>query len=71
MTLAPTNARIADFIDHTALKAEATRGEIERLCMEGREHGFAAVCVNPVWARLCAERLAGSGVAVATVSASR
>jgi deoxyribose-phosphate aldolase len=61
------NARIADFIDHTLLKAETTRDDIERLCQEAHEHGFAAVCVNPVWVRLCGERLAGSGVAVATV----
>jgi deoxyribose-phosphate aldolase len=61
------NSRIADFIDHTALKAETTRADIERLCDEARAHRFAAVCVNPVWVRLCAERLAGAGVAVATV----
>lgn len=67
MTFVGANARIADFIDHTVLKAETTREDIERLCEEGREHRFAAVCVNPVWARVCAERLAGSGIAVATV----
>ncbi|MEP7347838.1 MAG: hypothetical protein ABI877_21385, partial [Gemmatimonadaceae bacterium] len=42
-------ARIADFIDHTLLKAEATRSDIETLCNEAREQRFAAVCVNPVW----------------------
>lgn len=61
------NARIADFIDHTLLKAEATRVEVEKLCDEAREHRFAAVCVNPSWVRLCAERLRGSDVQVATV----
>lgn len=60
-------ARIADFIDHTLLKAEATRAEIETLCEEAREHRFAAVCVNPSWVSLCATRLAGSDVGVATV----
>ena len=62
-----SGARIADFIDHTLLKAEATQGEIEQLCDEAREHRFAAVCVNPSWVRICAQRLAGSGVQVATV----
>ena len=62
-----SGARIADFIDHTLLKAEATQGEIEKLCDEAREHRFAAVCVNPSWVRICAQRLAGSGVQVATV----
>jgi deoxyribose-phosphate aldolase len=61
------NARIADFIDHTLLKAEATRREVEQLCAEALEHRFAAVCVNPTWVPLCAERLRGSSVAVATV----
>lgn len=60
-------ARIAEFIDHTLLKAEATRSEIDQLCAEALEHEFAAVCVNPVWVPRCVERLGGSRVAVATV----
>jgi deoxyribose-phosphate aldolase len=59
--------RVADFVDHTLLKAEATRADIEKLCAEAREHRFAAVCVNPVWVELCAGELAGSDVAVASV----
>jgi len=61
------NARIAEFIDHTLLKAETTRSEIDQLCAEAVEHEFAAVCVNPVWVPRCAERLKGSSVALATV----
>ena len=61
------NARIAEFIDHTLLKAETTRADIDQLCSEALEHEFAAVCVNPVWVARCAERLQGSRVAVATV----
>ena len=60
-------ARIAEFIDHTLLKAETTKAEIEQLCAEAREHEFAAVCVNPVWVPLCAGLLTGSRVALATV----
>ena len=60
-------ARIADFIDHTVLKAEATAAEIDTLCDEARKHRFAAVCVNPVWVPRCAARLSGAPVAVATV----
>lgn len=59
--------RVADFVDHTLLKPEATAGDIDTLCAEARQHRFAAVCVNPVWVDRCAERLAGSGVAVCTV----
>jgi deoxyribose-phosphate aldolase len=60
-------ARIAEFIDHTLLKAEATQAEIEQLCAEALEHQFAAVCVNPVWVPLCASKVKGSRVALATV----
>ena len=58
---------LAKYIDHTLLKAEAGPADIERLCAEAAEYGFAAVCVNPVYVPLCAELLGGSGVAVATV----
>jgi deoxyribose-phosphate aldolase len=63
----PGDARIADLIDHTLLKPEATERDIERLAAEAREYGFAAVCVNPVWVPLCRKALAGSRVQVATV----
>jgi deoxyribose-phosphate aldolase len=59
--------RVADFVDHTLLKAEATKAEIIKLCAEAREHRFAAVCVNPTWVELCVKELRGTEVAVATV----
>jgi len=58
---------IARHIDHTLLKPEATREQIEALCREAIEHGFATVCVNPCWVRLCASVLAGSETRVCTV----
>ena len=58
---------IARAIDHTLLKAEATRDQIVQLCAEAREHGFATVCVNPTWVPLCAEELRGSETRVCTV----
>ena len=58
---------LARFIDHTLLRPEATAAEIDRLCAEAREFGFAAVCVNPTWVRRCARALRGSGVKVASV----
>jgi deoxyribose-phosphate aldolase len=66
-TPAAGERRVADFVDHTLLKAEATRAEIRNLCAEAREHRFAAVCVNPVWVEQCVADLGGSGIAVATV----
>ena len=58
---------IARRIDHTLLKPEATREQIEALCREAREHGFATVCVNPTWVPLCTDLLRGSETAVCTV----
>jgi deoxyribose-phosphate aldolase len=58
----------ASFIDHTLLKPEVTEAAIRRLCLEAREWGFAAVCVNPYWVKLAARELEGSTVAVATVA---
>jgi deoxyribose-phosphate aldolase len=59
---------IARLIDHTLLKPDATRDQIDQLCAEAREHAFATVCVNPAWVRLCAERLRGSETRVCTVA---
>ena len=55
------------YIDHTILKANATRAQVEKLCDEAAEHEFASVCVNSCWVPLCAERLVGTGVNVCTV----
>ena len=37
---------IAKMIDHTLLKPEATKSQIQSLCEEAREYSFASVCVN-------------------------
>jgi deoxyribose-phosphate aldolase len=58
---------VAKYIDHTLLKPDATPTEIERLCLEAREYGFAAVCVNPPFTKMCADLLEGTDVAVAVV----
>ncbi len=61
-----TRRELARMIDHTLLKPDATEAQIRRLCDEGREHQFMAVCVNPYWVPLCAELLAGTDVRVGT-----
>ncbi|MCP4753837.1 MAG: deoxyribose-phosphate aldolase [Proteobacteria bacterium] len=48
---------LADYIDHTLLKPEATEADIEKLCREAVEHGFKAVCVNSSNVALAAELL--------------
>ena len=59
---------IARMIDHTLLKPDATRKQIEQLCLEGKKYQFASVCLNPVWVKFCWEILTGSKVKICTVS---
>jgi deoxyribose-phosphate aldolase len=58
---------VSGMIDHTLLKPDATRGDIEKLCREAAEFNFATVCVNPAWVSLAATRLRGTGVGVCSV----
>src|SRR5664279_3730761 len=52
---------LARYIDHTLLRPDASAAEIDKLCAEAKEHGFAAVCINPTWVRRAAEHLRGTG----------
>lgn len=63
----PQDLKLANMIDHTLLKPDATQQEIAQLCFEARKHGFASVCINPTWVSLCAQLLQGSAVKVCTV----
>ena len=62
MTL--TAAEIARLIDHTILKADASRDEVEKVCREALEYNFASVCVNSWNVPQAAEILRGSDVKV-------
>ncbi len=57
----------AHMIDHTLLKPDATREQIEKLCREAAHFDFASVCVNPYWVSLCAGMLRPTPVKVCTV----
>ena len=57
---------IAQFIDHTILKPTTTLAEIEKVCEEAVEYGFAAVCVPPYYVR-DAKQIIGNAVKTATV----
>jgi deoxyribose-phosphate aldolase len=59
---------LGPLLDDTLLKPEATQAQIEALCDEALHFGVKAVCVNGAWTEVCADRLAGSGVAVAVVA---
>ena len=58
---------IAALIDHTILKADATRADVIKVCREARQYSFASVCVNAYWVPLVKAELAGSPVKVCTV----
>ena len=64
---AGATGNVSSMIDHTLLKPDATRQEIEKLCREAAEFHFATVCVNPAWVALAARLLRGSGVGVCSV----
>lgn len=49
---------IVKIIDHTLLKADATREEIIKIIDEAKEYLFASVCINPTWVKTAAELLA-------------
>lgn len=56
----PTPAHLAARIDHTLLKADATSNDIQKLCQEANQNGFATVCVNSTHVGLAAELLKNS-----------
>lgn len=58
---------IANMIDHTLLKADATKEQIITLCEEAKQYTFASVCVNPTWVKVASELLDGTEVKVCTV----
>lgn len=58
---------LSKMIDHTLLRADATKNEITKLTEEAKKYEFASVCVNPTWVAYAAEQLANTNVKVCTV----
>ncbi|SCI71771.1 Deoxyribose-phosphate aldolase [uncultured Clostridium sp.] len=58
---------IAKMIDHTILKAFATKEDVKVLCKEAKEYNFFSVCINPANIELAKKELEGSDVKVCTV----
>ena len=54
-------------IDHTLLRAEASRTQVVQLCDEAAKYGFACVMVNPTWVSFCASRLRDTPVKTGVV----
>ncbi len=58
---------LASYIDHTLLRPDASPADIDELCDEAVEYGFAAVCINPAWVARAKRRMRSAGVTVASV----
>lgn len=59
--------QLAPLIDHTTLKNVTTIADIDRICNEALDYGFAAVCVPPYYVQDAKKLVANSPVKVATV----
>jgi deoxyribose-phosphate aldolase len=58
---------LAKMIDHTVLKPEATKAQIQTLCEEAKLFHFFSVCIAPTWIELAKRALEGSSVKIVTV----
>ncbi len=64
-----TKEKLSKILEHTILKANATKEEISSLCKTAIEYNIATVVVNSAYVKFCKEILAGSDVRIgATVS---
>jgi deoxyribose-phosphate aldolase len=59
-----TPQSLAGMIDHTFLRPSGGPEDIEKLCAEARQYGFAMVAINPAEVERCVRLLAGSPVRV-------
>ena len=62
-----TPQQLAQYIDHTLLKPEATKKQIRVLCEEALQHHFYGVCVNTSMVATCAEILRNTKVKIISV----
>lgn len=58
---------LAKYIDHTILKPNATKAEVQLVCKEARDNDFFSVCINPCFVSFVAKELEGSDVKVTSV----
>ncbi|HVN30663.1 MAG TPA: deoxyribose-phosphate aldolase [Thermoanaerobaculaceae bacterium] len=59
--------QLAQLIDHTMLRPDATSADIQKLCEEARQFGFFSVCVNPSYVAEAKTLLRGTPVKVCAV----
>lgn len=60
-------AALAQMIDHTILKPDASRADVEKLCQEAIDNHFYSVCVNSTWVPLARDLVRNSPVKVCAV----
>jgi deoxyribose-phosphate aldolase len=58
---------LAAVIDHSLVRPDATRQQVQNLCAEAAQYRFACAMVNPVWASTAVSALAGTGIPVGVV----
>jgi deoxyribose-phosphate aldolase len=63
-----TVEELAAYFDHTLLKAQAPRGDYEKLCREAAEYRFASVMVHPAAIAFCKKELARADIPIGTVA---
>lgn len=59
--------QVAKTIDHSLLKPEMTRAEVQAGCEIAKKYDVASVCCKPADVQFCAELLKGTDVEVGTV----
>ena len=57
----------AKMIDHTLLKTDAQKKDLDKLLLEAKKYNFMSVCVSPIWVKYAAEQLKDTNVKVCTV----
>lgn len=57
-----TIKKVAAMVDHTNLKAYATRDDFQKLCDEAVKYGFKSVAINTYPVKMCRKMLEGSEV---------
>lgn len=59
--------KFENYFDHTILKPDARKAEVQLICKEAIQHGFASVCINESYASYVSGLLEGSGVKTCVV----
>lgn len=59
--------KINSYIDHTLLKADASKKDIVKLCQEAKKYNFASVCINPSFIETAKQILKNTKVKICTV----